>query len=1626
MKTMIKIITTIYVVLIGFGFSVAQGLDDNQNFISDKAFDYDLNGNQINQNLPIVESRTYFNAFHDTQVQTKQFRYNPGTYGHILITPYEYDNQNNLSRTYLTSPVSNSDFGFESNFVEYDVNGNLIQSNQNKAGWYYSDNNLLDYFQDATHSPFIETKHLYNSGLENFMQISPGNVFHDNEISAYAYAIPANGEIEDGIGYSDILTNNNNFNHVSDVTNLDYYNDVVKSLSFLPDGAIKVQYSDKEGNIIASSDHEGDNKTTTANLGRDMYYANTNIDISPYPNVIRRAIHNFGNNDPIWTFSLDSWELEIQVSISGDPTNKIELFELQTVGGERIECGSCTNMGLQDENSFSYIVSDDYFATNSITDIQLRSFVPFSATFIYRLAYTKDDGSASGNQNAPEEEEDPVPPGLGEYVVEYPKNVNSKHHGVNDHLELLLWNSSDCNVTFSEGFPLVAKDLFKEGNNVIYSDYSTSFNICPAGGLRTNEDPCLIDKPTIVRFEIDNSNLIFSELYSIPFSYIYKDDYAQVTYSYKQANSDLKIYDDINNLRFEIPKKSFENGINEWIEYQYDSRNNLKKIIDPDRGSMEFVHNELGQIRFSQNEEQEKNGYYTYINYDQKGRMIEKGEFRPSGSQVPDNSRFFESHDDVINGGYSIASNSIHSILNNIGEDDGLADINCFEVAKFVYDKIDDNCPKTESQRFVYGNLSNWSFWDSKLATEPSSQKWISYNEQGHTEWEISTFSEWLGNYSSNAFKYTILGRLEEAEYKDKNGKLFTHKYEYDEDQNLLSVKTKYSENFNEVLNVEYSYNYVNQSVRTELAENQQGLDFIRSVSSGLKSINHPTLARTNQDDFDDLLRMHYEYYDGDYIKDFSVSGIKSITEFEGTNNPIETENFYDGRLKSVGWKTANPNFIPGVSGNYMYFYEYDEDNQMTSASFGYSNEHDDYMSFQELEIFSEDVNYDVGGNINSLERTSETSTLINDFDYQYYSNNQLGFIANNSGVEIEYVYNDLGNVTEIHYRDHPEANYKEVYFEYYSYDRVKSISLYKYGLEERAEEDKKIVYVYNAQRKLVKKYYKTAVSESNNGSGEDPTERLVGEPPQGDLTWTWKNTKLIIYDRNNTGQVNSEYSTYFPIEEGEIVNTNKYPFYGKKRLGYFDPNISNELNIYDNEVVEGGSGEDPDPSPTPFVGEYLYELRDHQENVRVVFIPTINGPEIVNANEFYAFGQTFREFQSMPYEHNYQGLFTYYEPLTNLVEFEARPYDPLIGRWLMTDPASQFQSPYNGMGNLPAIVIDPNGEEIITAMIIAVAVSATTYTAGVAFSPGGFQNWSWKEFTKQALISTAMAAASAGIHLFYTKFQTYNLVEKVGVEVARGLTHGASSSFINYAADGIFDNSSSSQATTFASAAISSYIGSITGVATSKTGITTQKIATVAASATSGGISSHLNGGKFWEGFRNGAIISMYNHLLQELAYPKPDPVDIFEDDDVVAGLAEHFKYIGHRRNKKLYHLRDVVKSFKAPPSEENVFIQWVDGFFGGGGFMGEDLRGEGTWLGMEVDWLITPAAWSGYGDESVWQNHKWNDIHGITPYIYEDGGKTIYQIKLWSQRPQEGRVRLKFHNLADFKKAYNYFTGE
>ncbi len=110
---------------------------------------------------------------------------------------------------------------------------------------------------------------------------------------------------------------------------------------------------------------------------------------------------------------------------------------------------------------------------------------------------------------------------------------------------------------------------------------------------------------------------------------------------------------------------------------------------------------------------------------------------------------------------------------------------------------------------------------------------------------------------------------------------------------------------------------------------------------------------------------------------------------------------------------------------------------------------------------------------------------------------------------------------------------------------------------------------------------------------------------------------------------------------------------------------------------------------------ENVFEFKDHLGSVRARAY--WNGEELVTDQwrDYYPYGlQMDGNKEGKDTRFGYQGDFSEEDGETNFNFFEARVFDPVIGRWMAVDPARQYRSGYVGMGNNPVNGVDPNGEE--------------------------------------------------------------------------------------------------------------------------------------------------------------------------------------------------------------------------------------------------------------------------------------------------------------------------------------------
>ena len=152
--------------------------------------------------------------------------------------------------------------------------------------------------------------------------------------------------------------------------------------------------------------------------------------------------------------------------------------------------------------------------------------------------------------------------------------------------------------------------------------------------------------------------------------------------------------------------------------------------------------------------------------------------------------------------------------------------------------------------------------------------------------------------------------------------------------------------------------------------------------------------------------------------------------------------------------------------------------------------------------------------------------------------------------------------------------------------------------------------------------------------------------------------------------------------------------------------NVLSSVSLDDGRLVKNASG----------VFESQYYLKDHASaplstclgNVRVVYGADSQGKAVeLQEDHYYPYGMTMSGLSivsSLANNYKYQGK--EYQPEgfdtdgnstldTYLAwsDFDARFFDPQLGRWHVPDPANQYASPYVGMGNNPANSVDPDGK---------------------------------------------------------------------------------------------------------------------------------------------------------------------------------------------------------------------------------------------------------------------------------------------------------------------------------------------
>jgi hypothetical protein len=200
------------------------------------------------------------------------------------------------------------------------------------------------------------------------------------------------------------------------------------------------------------------------------------------------------------------------------------------------------------------------------------------------------------------------------------------------------------------------------------------------------------------------------------------------------------------------------------------------------------------------------------------------------------------------------------------------------------------------------------------------------------------------------------------------------------------------------------------------------------------------------------------------------------------------------------------------------------------------------------------------------------------------------------------------------------------------------------------------------------------------------------------------------------------------------------------------------------------------------------------------------------------------------------------------------------LGRWLSVDPKNQFASPYVGMGNNPVMGIDPDGQFVFSALLPGVGIfidaalwgaviGGASYTASVAMSNGGFNNWNSGQFWKSVGMGAVSGVATAGVGSMFGPVGSSGFAGEIG----RAMAHGHAQTFVGLAfgQKPTLGGYLTSFASSMAGSSFMMYGGKLANSTAGLYGF----------SGVTGGLTAELTGGNFWQGAATGLMNAGLNH---------------------------------------------------------------------------------------------------------------------------------------------------------------------
>jgi RHS repeat-associated protein len=756
----------------------------------------------------------------------------------------------------------------------------------------------------------------------------------------------------------------------------------------------------------------------------------------------------------------------------------------------------------------------------------------------------------------------------------------------------------------------------------------------------------------------------------------------------------LTVDADRDNRQSNVPNYGFK------TEYIYNSYDQVVSTTNPDQeGQTDFFYDFYGRLVGSQNPIQRDENKFSYTLYDPQGRPYEVGvaSIGAGGAQV------YLSAIAVNDNGASFTQ-AIQATTRQ-------------EVTRTIYDRplsLDiANKFQTIGQKNVrlrVASVLHFDVFDANTQLQTGYQSAIHYSYDPHGNvieqlQDVPELAPVAQDVKSTQYSFELIsGNVKEVSYQAGYKDQMTHTYTYDKMERLRKVYTSTDGGIHKAQEAHYKYYDYGPLARVEQGEHQvQASDYVYTINGWLKGSNSSTLNPTRDAGKDgttgyvtsnltqhayfaqDVVAYTLGYFEGDY----KASGNSQFEATLGGELQQAIKKLYNGNIAYT--TMAIKGFETQAS-----VYGYDQLNRLKSMSVYRDANLSNTNTWGGSSFTSEYYNkyqYDLNGNITSLLRNANQALglSMDELSYSYdllngQRSNRLNHV-NDITTPAYTGSDDLENQNEDNYR----------------YDKLGQLL---------GDEQEGVLYYWRIGDKKLERMVnmnptaypqKPDVEYRYNPFGQRVLK--VVKTRENGVIRPQEEWKYYYYSYDANGQVMALYEVQMSSTEN-TARISEQHIYGASRLGM----VKQDALLYEN----GNELEEQGEIVVNILGAKRYEITNYLGNVNAVITDrkvyaapsntiAIYEAVVVLKADYYPFGMTMpgRHESGEGYRFGYQGSEVDIEVKGegNSYTTEFRQLDPRLGRWLSVDPlAAKYTdlSPYNFVGNMPIIAIDPDGRDII------------------------------------------------------------------------------------------------------------------------------------------------------------------------------------------------------------------------------------------------------------------------------------------------------------------------------------------